>query len=166
MVPGERKGWEDGVAAALGSLRPAVLKCLVWRKGAEFPLELVGFTCLRRLCVADSFYKLEPTEWDICWDVNIFLDPRRQPEEERPGQAVNCDHRRTLPFFQIIYSERKQLCLFLWTHRHPRKNIQNSVIDKKYIFTAFLAAAGLLAFAEYQEQNAKRVLWCFFVRLN
>ena len=58
------------------------------------------------------------------------LDPKRLPEEEWPGQTVNCDHRTTLSFFQIICSRGKQLCLLLWTHKHPRKNIQNSAIDK------------------------------------
>lgn len=82
----------------------------------------------------------------------FFLGPKRLPAEEWPGQAVNGDHITTLPFFffQIVCSKKKQLCHLLWTHQHPRKNIQNLVIGKKYIFIAFLAATGLLALAEYQ----------------
>lgn len=122
--------------------------CLLWRERerAEFPLELARFTCLRRCCVAGPLYKLQATEWNIFWDAKVFPGHQRKTGL---GRWSTMTTKQLCHFFQIICSGGKWLCLLLWTHKHLRKNIQNSVTDK-YIFTACVGAVGFLAFAEYQ----------------
>lgn len=128
-------------------------------EAAEFPSDLVGFTCCGgSVWLTPSTNLNQQTE--IFSEMPAFsLNPKRPPGEEWPGQTVNCDHTKKLcHFFQIICSGGKQLWFSLWTQQCPRKNIQNSVIDKKYVFKTFLAAPGPLAFAVYQGSTV--VLLC------
>lgn len=67
------------------------------------------------------------------------LDHKRPAEEEWSGRTVNSDHITTLPFSSDCMFWREtgeHICLLVWTHQHLRKHIQNSVTNKKSLFTA------------------------------
>ena len=100
---GRRERWEDGVAAAMGGWRPTDLKCLVWMEGAEFPSDLVGFTCWGgSVCLTPSTNLNQQTK--IFSEMPAFsLNPKRPPGEERPGQTVSCDHIKNSAMFFRSY---------------------------------------------------------------